>query len=109
MIITCPHCQTKYQIAYRAIGSTGRKVQCCYCQQAWRERPAKPRLALVDADGACDAASEDTLDVAFAAEAEAVSAALFARLAVWPAAKIPKNFDVPAKAARLPHNRSERH
>lgn len=109
MIITCPHCQTKYQIAYRAIGSAGRKVQCCYCQQAWRERPAKPRLALVDAATACDAVSEDALDAAFVAEAEAVSAALFARLAKWPPATTPKNFNAPAKAARPTHNRPEHH
>jgi predicted Zn finger-like uncharacterized protein len=109
MIITCPHCQTKYQIAYRAIGSAGRKVQCCYCQQAWRERPAKPRLALVDAGSACDAACEDTLDAAFVAEAEAVSAALFARLAIWPATKTPKNLDAPVAAVRPAHNRPERY
>jgi len=109
MIITCPHCQTKYQIAYRAIGATGRKVQCCYCQQAWRERPAKPRLALVDSNSTCDAASEGALDVAFAAEAEAVSAALFARLAIWPPAKTPKNFNAPAQAAPINHSRPEQH
>ena len=39
MIITCPHCQTKYQVTYEAIGSAGRKVQCAHCQQAWQQRP----------------------------------------------------------------------
>jgi len=37
MIITCPHCQTKYQVAYEAIGSAGRKVQCAQCRQAWQQ------------------------------------------------------------------------
>ncbi len=39
MIITCPNCQTKYQVTYEAIGSVGRKVQCAHCQQAWQQRP----------------------------------------------------------------------
>ena len=50
MIITCPNCQTKYQVADQAIGATGRKVMCANCHQAWKaiaqpseERP-KPKL-----------------------------------------------------------------
>ena len=42
MIITCPHCQTRYQVTYEAIGSTGRKVQCAHCQQAWSQKPLDP-------------------------------------------------------------------
>ena len=37
MIITCPHCQTKYQVTYEAIGSVGRKVQCAHCHKAWTQ------------------------------------------------------------------------
>lgn len=47
MIITCPHCQTRYQVAREAIGSAGRKVQCAHCLKDWQavpelDRPAPP-------------------------------------------------------------------
>jgi len=48
MIITCPHCQTQYQVAAEAIGARGRQVQCAQCNRAWAARaPAErtvPRL-----------------------------------------------------------------
>lgn len=50
MIITCPNCQTKYQVADQAIGATGRKVMCANCHQAWKavapppENRPKPKL-----------------------------------------------------------------
>ena len=45
MIITCPNCQTKYQVADQAIGATGRKVMCANCHQAWKAvaMPEEPR------------------------------------------------------------------
>ncbi|WP_127754673.1 zinc-ribbon domain-containing protein [Devosia sp. 1566] len=67
MIITCPHCQTKYQVTYEAIGSTGRKVQCAQCQQAWRQVPLQapsPEPEPV----AIDPLTEDGLDEAIEAE-----------------------------------------
>ena len=36
MIITCPNCQTKYEVADQAIGSAGRKVQCANCHRSWK-------------------------------------------------------------------------
>lgn len=39
MIITCPNCQTSYQLAERAIGSAGRKVSCAQCQESWHATP----------------------------------------------------------------------
>ena len=78
MIISCPHCQTKYQVTYEAIGATGRKVQCAHCQEAWQqsplpkdEPPASPEVAKAEGD-----LSEDSLDEAMAsAEKDASSAA----------------------------------
>jgi len=83
MIITCPNCHTKYQLAEKAIGSAGRKVQCAHCRQSWlahadplpeAPKPEKPRLVKSDREqkpdsGPVDAAREDALDSAFEAEA----------------------------------------
>ncbi len=80
MIITCPHCQTKYQVAYQAIGSAGRKVQCAHCQLAWNQRPDEPDR---DPDGAVQQAIselvEDGLDEALQSEEKAVAAELGVR------------------------------
>jgi predicted Zn finger-like uncharacterized protein len=69
MIITCPHCQTKYQVTYEAIGSAGRKVQCAHCQQAWQQTPLDPEEGASPAQKQAAAAiSEDALDDAMEAE-----------------------------------------
>lgn len=82
MIITCPHCQTKYQVAYQAIGSAGRKVQCAQCQQAWKQSPTE---ADVYPDAAVQQAiaelTEDVLDEALQSEEKAVAAELAERAA----------------------------
>ena len=77
MIITCPHCQTKYQVTFEAIGSAGRKVQCAHCHQAWNQgaqadSPETPVAA--EADRLFDAMAEDALDEAMSAEESAVAA-----------------------------------
>jgi predicted Zn finger-like uncharacterized protein len=76
MIITCPHCQTKYQVTYEAIGSAGRKVQCAHCHQAWTQ----DANAAADQDGegesadqVFDAFAEDALDEAMSAEESIVA------------------------------------
>lgn len=81
MIITCPHCQTKYQVTYEAIGSAGRKVQCAHCHRAWNQdatapEPAKPAKGqdTEQADRIFDALAEDALDEAMAAEESAAAA-----------------------------------
>lgn len=79
MIITCPHCQTKYQVTYEAIGSAGRKVQCAHCHQAWDQHPlSADRPPPPDADQAFSAMAEDQLDEAMVSEEKsfAVEAAL---------------------------------
>ena len=73
MIITCPHCQTKYQVTYEAIGSAGRKVQCAQCQQAWQQRALdKETPPTPEQKKASDAITEDGLDDAMAAEERSV-------------------------------------
>ncbi len=87
MIITCPNCHTKYQIAQKAIGSAGRKVMCASCNQPWqavaesknKARP-KPKLVEVKSDdiGAKDddklfsGVDEEALDDEFAKEESAL-------------------------------------
>ena len=73
MIITCPHCQTKYQVTYEAIGSAGRKVQCAHCHQAWQQAPVDS-FETPPADALLDPMSEDALDEAMASEARAHAA-----------------------------------
>lgn len=84
MIITCPNCQTKYQVTYEAIGSAGRKVQCASCNQSWQQAAlaaaaaAVPDLKLVpkaepESDTLFDSMNEDALDATLEAEEQAVS------------------------------------
>jgi predicted Zn finger-like uncharacterized protein len=76
MIITCPNCQTKYQVTYEAIGSAGRKVQCASCNQSWQQAALpdpKPDLKLVpkpdpESDKLFESMAEDALDAAIEAE-----------------------------------------
>lgn len=80
MIITCPHCQTKYQVTYEAIGSAGRKVQCAHCQQAWQQRPLEKKDETPEHKQAFEAIAEDGLDEAMASEAQAAAAEAGRRL-----------------------------
>jgi predicted Zn finger-like uncharacterized protein len=77
MIITCPHCQTKYQVTFEAIGSAGRKVQCAQCGRAWDQVPVlpdalpAPEQSEAEADKLFDAMAEDALDELMAEEERA--------------------------------------
>lgn len=78
MIITCPHCQTRYQIALETIGSAGRKVQCANCGEAWQAAPEfpkpRPKPTLVQPgedypdDKLFDEVDEAELDAEFASQ-----------------------------------------
>lgn len=81
MIITCPHCHTKYQVTYETIGSAGRKVQCAHCQEAWQQRPVEKDPPSQAAKRAFEAIVEDGLDDALVAEEKAVAADLAKPLA----------------------------
>jgi len=74
MIISCPHCQTKYQVTYEAIGSAGRKVQCAHCQQAWDQPPIAKEEPPPEIRKAEQAIAEDQLDDAMGAEDKAITA-----------------------------------
>ena len=39
MIITCPHCTTRYSIAATAFGATARTVRCSNCSHLWTVQP----------------------------------------------------------------------
>jgi predicted Zn finger-like uncharacterized protein len=81
MIISCPHCQTRYQVTYEAIGAAGRKVQCAHCHKDWQENAPDPAARLED-DALFDSLSEDGLDEAMAAEEHAVTAEVATLLAL---------------------------
>lgn len=79
MIIACPHCHTRYQVASGVIGSAGRKVQCAHCQRAWQAHaepdpaPAPQRHSPARDEKPVDETHEKALDEAFG-EAERRSA-----------------------------------
>ena len=101
MIIACPHCQTKYQVTYEAIGSAGRKVQCAHCQQAWDQPPIEKDEPPAEIRKAEQAIDEDSLDDAMSAQDQA-AAAKVAKAAEEKAAKAAKvEKDRAAKAAKL--------
>ncbi len=71
MIITCPQCRTRYEVADQAIGDTGRSVQCANCSASWyadrssalASLPPVRRPALASATSA--EPDEEALDVEF--------------------------------------------
>lgn len=76
MIITCPNCQTRYQVAQNAIGSAGRKVQCANCQQSWQavpepDEPPPPKPRLVETKKTSDELDKPPLDPGAEAEMDA--------------------------------------
>lgn len=76
MIITCPNCQTRYQVAQNAIGSAGRKVQCANCQQSWQavpepDEPPPPKPRLVETKKTNDDMEKPPLDPGAEAEMDA--------------------------------------
>ncbi len=79
MIITCPHCQTKYQVTYEAIGSAGRKVQCAHCQQEWKQKALSKSDSEAEGDKLFEDIKEDALDEAHQAEERAVAESLSER------------------------------
>lgn len=82
MIITCPNCQTKYQVTYEAIGSAGRKVQCANCQQSWQQvAPDTTPAPEPETDQLFDTMAEDALDEVLQAEERAAAERLARRQA----------------------------
>lgn len=65
MIISCPHCHTRYQLEREVIGSAGRKVKCAHCHRDWRALPATDPAPDHGDDSLFDEIEEDRLDEAF--------------------------------------------
>ncbi len=98
MIITCPNCQSRYEVAAQALGERGRKVECASCHAAWKALPIpEPQPA----DKMFSAEEEAELDAAF--EEEEARAALAKPAS--PPAQVEKPKPVPPatpeEAARL--------
>jgi predicted Zn finger-like uncharacterized protein len=92
MIIVCPNCSTRYEVAAQAIGDHGRSVQCANCTRSWHAKPVKEddfsnllldeldnpsevksksggaKKGKKDGDKSTSPQDEDALDVAFNAE-----------------------------------------
>lgn len=71
LIIECPHCATRYQLAPEALGPRGRNVQCANCGEAWRANPPPPvvsRPLIKTIEALVDEATERLLDDALATE-----------------------------------------
>lgn len=43
MIIVCPNCSTRYEVADQAIGDHGRSVQCASCSRSWHATAVKDK------------------------------------------------------------------
>ncbi|WP_158916562.1 MJ0042-type zinc finger domain-containing protein [Caulobacter sp. S45] len=75
MILTCPHCATRYFVDEARLGPQGRTVRCAGCQQSWRaEAPEPEPLELTpEADPDLEAAEKfpDDLPKTFRARVEA--------------------------------------
>ncbi|WP_158626106.1 zinc-ribbon domain-containing protein [Arsenicitalea aurantiaca] len=100
IVISCPHCGTRYQLAPDAIGTSGRKVLCAQCGRDWTARmpePDGPEDGLVFPTG-----DEDSLDAAFdaAEKTDAAKARTMARIKAAIAPKTPQARPVDLEAER---------
>lgn len=41
MIVTCPACDTRYNVPEERLGATGRTIQCAKCQYSWFQPPSE--------------------------------------------------------------------
>lgn len=64
VVITCPHCGTRYQVPHSTLGSSGREVQCAQCGQSWHAEADAPPPPAIDPD-LMFPKDEDALDFAF--------------------------------------------
>ena len=58
VVIECPHCGTRYQLPYEAIGTKGRTVACAHCGKSWEAHASRP----VSAQTRLQALAEEELD-----------------------------------------------
>lgn len=69
VVIECPKCGTRYQLAPDAIPARGRKVSCAHCGETWH---AKAIRQVPDDDALFDENAEQALDEQFTAEEQAL-------------------------------------
>mgnify|MGYP001168128225 CR=1 FL=1 len=50
MIVTCPSCDTKYEVLRDILIPNGRRLRCVRCKHTWTERPPSVNEALDDED-----------------------------------------------------------
>ncbi len=74
VVIECPKCGTRYQLAADALGPRGRKVSCAHCGETWQAKAKAPKPAAGE-DALFDEAAEQALDESFAAEERALAEA----------------------------------
>lgn len=70
VVITCPHCGTRYQVPHATLGANGREVQCAQCSKSWHAEADAPPPPAIEPDTLFPA-EEAGLDLAFEAEAAA--------------------------------------
>ncbi len=68
VVIACPNCGTRYQLAYEAIGAKGRSVACAHCGESWEAHADPPKLAPPPKDPKLMELAEEALDEKFHAE-----------------------------------------
>jgi predicted Zn finger-like uncharacterized protein len=98
MRIKCPNCETSYQLADGALGSTGRKVRCASCGTVWHASPAEtvePVAAPVPRPPVRPEPSEDEWREAIAGDDEPAAGA---GTAAAPEAEAPEETDALAAA-----------
>jgi predicted Zn finger-like uncharacterized protein len=71
VVITCPHCGTRYQVPPATLGAAGREVQCAQCGRSWHAVADAPPPPPIDPDALFTPADEAALDHAFESEARA--------------------------------------
>ena len=64
MIISCPACQTRFNVPAKALGEAGRKVRCANCGDSWHQMPEEdaPPPAPAPAPAPSDAAAPEPTD-----------------------------------------------
>lgn len=71
MIIACPHCRTRYEVADRAIGDSGRTVQCANCTESWKATRDSAVVEPPAVPPALEAAMDDVLEAGDSARSAA--------------------------------------
>lgn len=77
VVIACPHCRTRYQVAPDTIGKGGRQVACAHCGKTWKAKVLPPEPTAPEPTSPDD---EADLDAAFLSEEERMLASLPPRL-----------------------------